>query len=467
MPCAPTALERSRMSHRRKNNHREFACAARAFTWGILLLLLAACSEFDGPSDIDKCKDFMDVPLWDEAIAICPTDTDEGKSLGGQARLGRAGVSFLDLLDGLSSSSLGGEALIFDLFAIAVSSSEFTDVEDAVNLFLSISSDADTGVSNRTDSDNFNLTIATDVLLISLLKEHLSISIDSTTGEFSVPGITDTGIDTISSTSSATDIQTVFTNIYTNNSTGSGSYYTTTPLLWDVSSANTDLSRISTYVAANAAGAGALGDGGLSGDPALTSLSALDFSVKIDNGNCGYSSGTTIDVDTVVLKFPRRLNTSDSTADYLADELLFVNGDSLEWQGSFPLPSALVNPDFIGVDCGAGLSVGAFGTCMGSAVLFANFTSVTESDLTTTITCGGSCTSFPVLSTDGNSAGADEVSGEGAKAKSDLSAVLDQLYPIDNTVTAPTGTNPAYACGAGDGLVHYREYDAYLRTLGQ
>ena len=160
------------MSHRRKFNLRKFACTARAFIWGILLLVLVACSEFGTPSDIAQCRDFMDDALWDEAIAICPTDTDEGKSLSGQARLGRAGVSFLDLLDGLSSSTLDGEALIFSLFDIGVNNPDFTDVEGAVNLFLSISTDADTGASNRTDSDNFNLTIATDVLLISLLKDR-------------------------------------------------------------------------------------------------------------------------------------------------------------------------------------------------------------------------------------------------------------------------------------------------------
>ena len=425
----------------------------------------------------------MDDALWDEAIAICPTDTDEGKSLSGQARLGRAGVSFLDLLDGLSSSTLDGEALIFSLFDIGVNNPDFTDVEGAVNLFLSISTDADTGASNRTDSDNFNLTIATDVLLISLLKVHLAISIDSATGAFSVPGVTDTGIDTVSTTSAATDIQTVFKNIYTNNSTGTGSYYTTTPLLWDVSSANTDLSRISTYVAANAAGAGALGDGGLSGDPALESLSALDFSVKIDNGKCGYSSGTTIDADTVVFQFPRRLNTSDSTAVYFADELQYVNGSTLEWQGSFPLPSALVNPDFFDVECGgnATAALGEFGTCMttnttaisgsaGAALTIDPTLTTTDVNVTGATTgsiCGGGiCTVWPLLEID-NNAGTDESGANGTTAKDELSQVLDTAWPIDNTVTSPTGTNPAYACGAGDGLVHYREYDAYLRTLGQ
>ena len=445
------------MSNRRIKNRRGFAYATRVFTWGMLLLALLACSEFDGPTDIDRCKDFLDDALWDEAIAICPTDTDEGKSLSGQARLGRAGVSFLDLLKGLSSSTLEGEALIFDLFGIDIilEADRFAFVEDAVNLFLAISTDADTGVSNRTDSDNFNLTIATDVLLISLLKAHLQIAIDTTTGAFVVPGVTDTGIDTISSASAATDIQTVFTNIYTR----SGSYYTTPPLLWDKPSNNTDLSRISAYVAANAAGAGALGDGGLSGDPDLASLAPLDFSVKIDNGKCG-----TTETD-AVLQFPRRLNTSHGTAVYLADELQFVDGASQEWQGTFPLPSALVNPDHFQIDCGGGPGFNNFTGCMGTPVLLGAFiNSCTEPDGVTALACGTG-NDFPVLAVDGV-AGAD-AAAVGTAAKTKLKAVLDAAWAIDGAVTAPTGEFPAYACGAGDGLVHYREYDAYLRTLGQ
>lgn len=434
--------------------------AVRVLLFALLLIGLMACDESETATDLELCRDYLDDALWDDAIAICPTDTDEGKSLSGQARMGRAGVSLLDLMDGLSTSSLSGEALIFDLFTITVGSTEFTDVEDAVNLFLSISDDATTGDSNRTDSDNFNLVIASDVLLISLLNEHLSISIDTTTGEFSVPGVTDTGIDTLTSSSTSSEIQDVFKNIYTNNSTGSGSYYTTVPLVWTDASLNSDLSRISTYTAANAAGANALG---LSTDPDLDSLAGLDFSAKIDNGSCGYGTGTTIDVDTVVLEFPRRLNTSDTSASQLANDLLFVDGTDLEWQGAFPLPSALLNADHFGSACTASstVSLDNFTTCVGSGstVVISDFTPVTENDLTTTITCGGSCTNFPVLDTFST--------GNATTAKDEFSAVLDQLYPIDNTVTSPSGTTPSYACSAGDNLVHYREYDAYLRTLGQ
>lgn len=453
--------------------------AVRVLLFALLLIGLMACDESETATDLELCKDYLDDALWDEAIAICPTDTDEGISLSGQARMGRAGVSLLDLMDGLSTSSLSGEALIFDIFSVDVGSTEYTDVNDAVNLFLSISDDATTGDSNRTDSDNFNLVIASDVLLVSLLKEHLSISIDTTTGDFTVPGVTDTGVDTLTSTSTASEYQTVFENIYTNNGVGSGSYYTTTPLNWSDTTRNTDLSRISDIVAANATGANALGDGGLSGDPDLESLSALDFASKIDNGTCGTTNAS------AVLNFPRRLNTSDSTANYMADELLYVNGDTLEWQGGFPLPSALVNPDFFDVECGgdANAALAEFTTCMeaGTTAISPNTPTATQTldpSLTTTDTsitgaatgtlCNGSaCSTWPLLEIDGDPNTGTEATDNGTTAKRELKQVLNATWPIDSTVTSPTGTTPSYACSAGDNLVHYREYDAYLRTLGQ
>ena len=89
--------------------------------------------------------------------------------------------------------------------------------------------------------------------------------------------------------------------------------------------------------------------------------------------------------------------------------------------------------------------------------------------------CGGAaCAHWPLLqitgfnSSDGDNLGSDDSTANGAAAKTELAQVLDTAFPIDNTVTTGmTGSYPAYACAAGDDLVHYREYDYYLRSFGQ
>ena len=109
---------------------------------------------------------------------------------------------------------------------------------------------------------------------------------------------------------------------------------------------------------------------------------------------------------------------------------------------------------------------------MGSGPWLNNqFNIVTLADLATNITCGSpalcaasATAGWPVTSGDGNPV-TDEFAAEGAANKTHLAEVLHQLYPIDNAAAGPS-TNGLH-CKKGDGWVHAREYDYYLRTLGQ
>ncbi|MEE8555537.1 MAG: hypothetical protein V3T00_06725, partial [bacterium] len=84
---------------------------------------------------------------------------------------------------------------------------------------------------------------------------------------------------------------------------------------------------------------------------------------------------------------------------------------------------------------------------------------------TTPINCGAACTNWPLTSADGNSATDEYTGATPGNAKADLAGVLHQLYPVDNTDASP-GTSGLH-CVAGDGWVHAREYDFYLRSFGQ
>jgi hypothetical protein len=99
-----------------------------------------------------------------------------------------------------------------------------------------------------------------------------------------------------------------------------------------------------------------------------------------------------------------------------------------------------------------------------SAILSTGITAVTESDLTTPVTCGGACTNWPLPASDGNPV-TDDYLTDGTAARTQLAAVLHQLYPVDNDDTSPSSSG--LHCEAGDGWVHAREFDYYLRNFGQ
>lgn len=531
----------------------------------LALLVMSACSENADPDPLVTCRllldEARDAAGWDAAIKACEAvGTDDGNSRAAQAHMGRAGVSLLDLLDGLSSSDLEGQALMLDLFTVELGSVEYGHVELAIDLMSALScNDADLSCS---DTDYFNLTIASAVMLNTLFIDHMGLFVCNAEaieavkctaaeeGDIIVPGVTDTGVETLTIPTTVDpqadpdnplgdfdSVVTIFTNIYTT----SGSYYKTKPLAWQDTTANVDLSRISKFSAASRLGSAGLG---LADDPDLSDLAALDFSTRIDNGECGYADtvdqaapGTaTSDPATVATNFPRRLNTS--TVGFMVDEMMYTmlsvdetdpanptitQDNTKEWGGSFALPSALLNPDFFNVDCGidpADANLAEFSACMAAGLAAAGLaaagTILDDDDNTnntqyllpppayfidktvtrfagapTTALCGGAdCDHWPLLLITGgrtvsgvffnvdndnfltdDSATATTVDGvdstNGADATAELSQVLDTAFPIDNTVTAPTGAYPAYACAEGDGLVHYREYDTYLRTFGE
>jgi hypothetical protein len=455
----------------------------RHLGWALLLTFLVACSESSQKTTIDDCRDLLDGAVdqagWDAAIAGCPDDGGTGTSLLSQAHMGRAGISLLDLLDGLEGTTLQGEALIFDVFTLTVGSTEYADAVTAVQLMGTITEPSTT--------DFFNITIASDVLLMSLFKARLAVSVDATTGALVVPGVTDTGIENLTTASATSQIQTVFNNIYTNNALGSGSYYTTSPLVWEDAAADVDLSRISDFVAANQLGSEGLG---LTTDPDLADLAQLALHPRIDNGTCGLSTGQTAsgadnaaDGPLVARNFPRRLNTSDDLDDnldvpqvepeHLTEDLSFVlltlgvADAAKEWAGEFKLASSLLNPDFVQVECDGDTTpaTGEFSTCMTGEKLVATFSARTDEATPTDICALGACTHWPLLGIDGDVTTDETSAANLTAAKTELARVFHILAPIDNSVTAPTGSRPAYACAADDGLVHYREYDAYLRNF--
>ena len=458
----------------------------------------AACAEDVPDNPIATCRDLLDKLDWNATVAACENavttaaaaDADTAKSLAAQAYMGRAGVSLLDLLDKLQNSTLTGLTLVLDAFTVTVGTAAFTDVEAAITHLQ--------GITAPTETDYFNLTVASDVILTTLLKAHLAISV-SPTGVLTIPGITNANLETLTDPTNFTAVQGVFQTLYTT----AGSYYAKTPLVWDSGSVSTpDLKKISGFVEANRIGSAGIG---LGTDASLADLASLNFSTSIDNGQCGYGAGTTtVDPANVAKFFPRRLNTSEATAAYyLADDLYYTllsitppaEVDSAkEWAGSFILPSALLNPDHYEIDCGGGGGDGTaatseFSTCMGAggtviggyahSLLPAPTQSVTGSlsrfPGNATQLCGGAaCDHWPLLRIIGAGAVAgdnllsDESTANGAAAKTELAQVLDTAFPIDNTVTSSiTGTHPAYACAAADDLVHYREYDFYLRSFGQ
>ena len=463
-------------------------------------VVFSACAEDVPENSIATCRDLLDNLDWNATVTACEnavttasaTDADTAKSLAAQARMGRAGVSLLDLLDKLQNSTVSGLALILDAFTVTVGTAAFSDVDAAINHLL--------GITAPTETDSFNLTVASDVILTTLLKAHLAISVNATTGALTIPGITNANLGTLTDPTNFIAVQGVFQTLYTS----AGSYYRTTPLVWSDTAANIDLSRVSTYVRANRIGAAGIG---LGTDAALASLASLNFSTSIDNGRCGYGAGTTtVSGATVARDFPRQLNTSEATAAfYLADDLYYtmlslgppVAVDAAkEWAGSFILPSALLNPDHYQIDCGGPTLDGTaatseFSICMGAggtvidgyaqSLLPAPTQLVTRSlsrfPGNATQLCGGAaCNHWPLLQITGpgivagdNLTSDDSLSGTNAvDARTELAQVMDTAFPIDNTVTTGiTGTHPAYACAAGDDLAHYREYDFYLRSLGQ
>ena len=457
-------------------------------------VVFSACAEDVPENSIRTCRDLLDNLDWNATVTACEnavttastTDADTAKSLAAQARMGRAGVSLLDLLDKLQNSTVSGLALILDAFTVTVGTAAFTDVDAAINHLL--------GITAPTETDSFNLTVASDVILTTLLKAHLAISVNATTGALTIPGITNANLETLTNPTDFSAIQGVFRTLYET----AGSYYSTTPLVWSDTAATIDLTRVSTYVRANRIGAAGIG---LGTDAALASLASLNFSTSIDNGQCALSTGQTLsgadnaaDGPLVALRFPRRLNTSDDVNDnpfgiepeLLAEDLTFTLlsvsvgppptfalDSTKEWGGGFTLPSALLNPDFVQIDCGSGFTANDnsdFTSCMtlpNDEKFIANFGAQTDEATPTVICAASACTHWPVLGVDGNLA-TDDSSGGATAAKTELARVLHLLFPIDNTVTTGmTGTHPAYACAAGDDLVHYREYDFYLRNFGQ
>jgi hypothetical protein len=106
----------------------------------------------------------------------------------------------------------------------------------------------------------------------------------------------------------------------------------------------------------------------------------------------------------------------------------------------------------------------------GGAKLNTNFTEVKKSDLATNITCGATAcaasasSGWPVTSADGDVL-TDEFAAEGTANMTHLAGVLHQLYPVDNS--DPNPATSGLHCQAGDGWVHAREYDYYLRAFGQ
>jgi hypothetical protein len=427
-----------------------------------LALVLAGCDPAPEVTTQDECDLALDQGDWDTAIDSCgQIQTDEGYSKTAQAYMGRAGISLLGLIEKVADTDLEGLALILNVFT--VNATQLQDVQQAINFMLLI--------GTRTNTDYFNLIVASDVALATLLKNALNITIDPATGAITIPGITDSNIEDLSATSPPATIQSILDDIY------KATYYSTSPPIWDDSDpAKVDLKAISSFVQANAIGSTVIN---------LGDLTDLDFASAIDNGQCGLSTGQTAsgannaaDGPTIAQFFPRRLNTSHSSALYLVDELRFVLLDlagkvdnTREWKGGFLLPSRLLNPDFVGINCGAGLGLNKFTTCLASgAKLNTNFTEVKKSDLATNITCGAAAcaasasSGWPVTSADGDVL-TDEFAAEGAANMTHLANVLHQLYPVDNG-----DSNPATSglhCQAGDGWVHAREYDYYLRAFGQ
>ena len=423
-------------------------------------LLVVACSDSVVVDKQADCDQLLDEANWDKAITTCGAiATDEGRSKTMQAYMGRAGITLVALFSKLDSN-LSGLALMLSAFTVVRDSAEYLDIREAITI-------SDT-ITVPTDSDYFNIVIATDVIITSLLVDALNMSLDAS-GLVVIPGVTDTGLETLSSASTTSEVQTIFEAIYTTV----GSYYQTTPPIWDDADTTiTDLLFISQFVSAGGTAAQTLG--------LDVSLPALDMGSDLDNGVCGLAvDATASGVDNaadgpfVALNFPRRMNTSYTVSpegQYLLDDMFFTYGDlsagtadaTKEWGGTFLLPSRLVNPSHFGVACGGSVALNNFATCTSSPTLNSSFTSITLDDLTTAITCGGgTCTNFPLLNIDGDPTTDDSVA-EGDTAMSDLAEVLHQLWPVDNNDTSPDTTG--LHCIAGDGRVHPREYDYYLRN---
>lgn len=439
--------------------------ARSRWRWGLLALLLSAalilgaCSDTADKDSQAACDALLDDANWDSAITTCGAiDTDEGRSKTMQAYMGRAGITLIDLFGSLDSN-LDGLALMLSVFTVERGSAEYDDIISAITI-------SDT-ITAPTDSDYFNIVVATDVIITTLLVDELNMSLD-TAGAVVIPGVTDSGLETLTSTSTTTEVQDIFEAIYTTV----GSYYQTTPPVWDDTDADiTDLVLISQFVSAGVTAAVAL--------DLDTSLPELNMGSDLDNGVCGLdttvtASGAdnTTDGPLVALSFPRRMNTSHSTGIYLLDDLYFTYGDlsagtadaTKEWGGAFLLPSRLVNPSHFGVACFDTVALNHFADCTAAATLNAGISQITLSDLTTDITCGaGSCSNFPLLNIDGDPT-SDDTTTEGDTAKTELAEVLHQLWPVDNDDTDPDTTG--LHCIAGDGLVHPREYDYYLRSFG-
>ncbi|MCH8883080.1 MAG: hypothetical protein IIA41_06220, partial [SAR324 cluster bacterium] len=296
----------------RRAAHRAAPVLALTLALTLAVSLLAGCDPEPEVTTQDQCDELLDKGFWDAAITTCSQImTDEGYSKTAQAYMGRAGITVLDLIRKIeSNANLAGLALILNAFT--VTPAEFADVEQAI-AFMQL-------IVNFTNTDYFNIIVASDVALATLLKNELLITIDATTGAMTIPGITDSGLDTLSSTSTPAQIQTALDGIYGDPALDD-TYYATPPPVWNNPGDVTDLSRVSSFVQANAIGSTAI---------ALGALTDLDFAGQIDNGECGMpaaatASGFTLAHGTLVVeKFPRRLNTSDPTAAELADELHFV-----------------------------------------------------------------------------------------------------------------------------------------------
>ncbi|OGH00232.1 MAG: hypothetical protein A2600_07085 [Candidatus Lambdaproteobacteria bacterium RIFOXYD1_FULL_56_27] len=105
----------------------------------VLLLGLGGCKD-TAPTHaaalLETCKLALDRQKWDDAVTACAKiTTDEGYHLTAQAYMGRAGVSLLDILSGLS----GGSGSVTGLFSsVPATAAATTDSKKALDALFSI-----------------------------------------------------------------------------------------------------------------------------------------------------------------------------------------------------------------------------------------------------------------------------------------------------------------------------------------
>jgi len=437
--------------------------------WGAALAVLAValllgCAESAEQTDLAACRAALDDERWSEALARCEAlGTAEGSGLAATAALGRAGVTIPPLLSAFQDTALAGVPLVLYTYDVTTGTLAYSDVEHAIDLVQ--------GLAAPQPGDWMTLLVASGVQIAALLRQTLSIAVDAGTRAVTIPGLTD--LPSLPAAPTTADYQAVLEAAY------AGAYYRDPPPEWgDPDDNPPSLARISRYVAANVAAAEALALAG-------RGLAALAAGAGLDAGACALDADGLTDGALAAAAFPRRLNTS--AADYFHDALHYTLLDAAgavdatkEWSGAFRLPSALLNPERVLIECdGDGTAtLGEFGTCMDdptvadpgilapTAVAPANTLDPALTALAdgTPLLCGdpAGCATWPLLPIDGDPA-TDESGVNGAQALSDLAAVLDALAPVNNADTAPDTSG--LHCLAGDGRVHAREYDAFVRSL--